>query len=255
MMTIFSLFTCFSAAAAWFVGLRSKSSDVDNFDVIVSTGNVSSIKVYDYFGATTDGTVLGFDPSVKHTVTINETSGTGSIEFEMGVYSLEDRHHPVLFLFQVSSGMQEIIFNTTSTYLTAEGNELSSTENPLSSIVMTHWFLFADDPTDNSGTNKTTTGNLVIDGSTVEKTYVPITEANASSTSTSNMDSFVSFTNNQPEFKQQLLAYSGSTAGYQYIGIVLDYYSESLEYIYSYFLGHPLLNAGLGFKCDWSMEV
>lgn len=254
MMTIFSLFTCFSAAAAWFVGVRSRNSDINNFNVTVTSGNVSTIKVYDFYGSTEDGTILGFNPTSSHTVTISDEVPSGALEFEMGEYSLDDPHHPVLFLFELSSGMQDIIFHTTSTYLTT--GDLTSDENPLSSIVMTHWFLFTDNPTDNAGTNRTTTGNLVVDGSVVSKTYVPITEANASSTATSNMDSFVSFDeHNDFSFKNDLIAFSGNTSGYQCVGIVLDYYSASLEYIYSYFLGSTYLNSGLGFICDWSMEV
>ena len=57
------------------------------------------------------------------------------------------------------------------------------------------------------------------------------------------------------EYQDDDNLYQGSTSGYTHLGIVIDYLPDSLEYIYSFYLGHTFLNAGLGFDCDWSMEI
>ena len=134
--------------------------------------------------------------------------------------------------------------------------ELTAENNPLSSAIMTHYFLFADDPTDSTGNCQIKTGNLMVDdgeGNKVSqsKTYLPIT---SSSFTSANQASFVTFNSNwEPSFTDSISVYDGNTTGYTHLGIVLDYYPDSLEYISSYFLGHPLLNSGLGFVCDWTL--
>ena len=44
----------------------------------------------------------------------------------------------------------------------------------------------------------------------------------------------------------------------KYIAVIIDYYSDAIEYIYSSFLGDPILESYdsiLHFICDWTMEV
>ena len=59
----------------------------------------------------------------------------------------------------------------------------------------------------------------------------------------------------EPVFTSSINLFQGSTRGYTHLGIIIDYNIDSLEYLYAFFLGHRFLNAGLGFICDWSMEV
>ena len=137
--------------------------------------------------------------------------------------------------------------------------DLKQEHNPLSSIVVSYYLLFEDDPTDNTGTHQTKTGELMIPngfggGSTAQtKTYTPVAASDLNNT---NSSSFVSFdANGNPVFNRTANLYQGSTSGYTHLGIVIDYLPASLEYIYSFYLGHVFLNAGLGFDCDWSMEI
>lgn len=136
--------------------------------------------------------------------------------------------------------------------------DLKQEHNPLSSIVVSYYLLFEDDPTDNAGTYRTKTGDLVSSGfggntTTTTRTYMPVA---ANDLNDSNSASFVSFNaNGEPTFNKTANLFQGSTRGYSHVGIVIDYLPVSLEYIYSFYLGHVYLNAGLGFDCDWSMEV
>ena len=136
--------------------------------------------------------------------------------------------------------------------------DLKQEHNPLSSIIVSYYLLFEDDPTDNTGSYKTKTGALMVSnglgGQTSQtKTYVPVA---ANALNNSNSASFVTFNaNGEPTFSKTANLYQGSTKGYTHVGIVIDYLPVSLEYIYSFYLGHAYLNAGLSFDCDWSMEI
>ena len=304
-MSIFTLFSVFSASLAWFEMIKNVDGDANNMPIKKAESSISSISVHDFYGMTADESEFGFNPVANHTISWNDHAGTDSTGFTMGKYSLDDPHHPVLFLFALNGGAESIRFVTNSTYIandepeetvtvatyadlgtyeegtivkvTADENhegvptkyqytssefvlkwiELSAEKNPLSSVAVTHYFLFADDPRDNTGDNKTKTGELVVDdgegGKTTEsKTYVPLA---SSSFTDSNKSSFVSFDSNwNPSFQESISVFDGNTTGYEYLGVTLDYYADSLEYISYYFLGHALLNDGLGFVCDWSLE-
>ena len=251
-MCVFTAFVAATSVLAWFS----------------TNKNVNA--VHDFYGLTSDESEFGFNPTANHTITWDEHNGSDSGEFTMGSYSLNDPHHPVMFLFAVDGSNERITLKTDSTYLAqiepsftetvatysalstyAEGTmievtadetrygcksvykytnstfelqrvDLLQTNNPLSSIIDSHYVLFEDDPRDNN----------------------------------SNRASFVSFNaEGEPVFANSVDLFQGSTRGYSHLGIIIDYYVESLEYLYSFFLGHVFLNAGLGFDCDWSMEI
>lgn len=125
--------------------------------------------------------------------------------------------------------------------------DLGQQQNPLSSIIESHYVLFSTDPT-----SSTTTGDLTTGGVTTSRTYFPI----AKSLVEANRSTFVTFdASGNPIFGKRSTLFDGDVSGYAYLGIFLDYNAEALEHIYSYFLGHPFLNEGLGFKCDFNMEV
>lgn len=304
-MTIFTLLATFTASYAWFKSILNQDLDSNTFPIVKTESSITSISVHDFYGMTADESEFGFNPTANHTITWSDHEGTDTAGFVMDKYSLYDPHHPVLFLFKLNGGAEDLRFTTESTYLandepehtvtvatyadlgtyeegtvikvTADENnrgvtskyqytngefelkwiELSADSNPLSSAVMTHYFLFTDDPRDSDGSNQIKTGNLMVDdgeGNKVSqsKTYVPLA---SSSFTSSNMSSFVSFNSNwEPSFNKTMTLYQGDTTGHAYLGIVLDYYSDSLEYISYYFLGHNLLNDGLGFLCDSTLE-
>ena len=149
-------------------------------------------------------------------------------------------------------------YHTRDSSFELEWMDLKQENNPLSSIVVSYYLLFEDDPTDSTGSCYTKTGSLMVDAgfgnkTAQTKTYMPVA---ASDLNDSNSASFVTFNaNGEPVFNKTANLYQGATRGYSHIGIVIDYLPISLEYIYSFYLGHSFLNAGLGFVCDWSMEV
>ena len=163
---------------------------------------------------------------------------------------------------------------------------LGQSNNPLSSVIQSNYFLFEDNPTDNADTYKTQNSYFLAEGRAedgvtyytrsgsagsytytpdpnvssgsdlgynhyVFKSYVPVSSNFSTPTAT-----FVSFGNGgNPIYSKEALLFDGDTNGYAYLGIILDYYPTSLEYIYSAYLGHQFLNNRLTFKCDWSMYL
>lgn len=67
--------------------------------------------------------------------------------------------------------------------------------------------------------------------------------------------SFCTFDQNTPSFHNEAAVFSHSLDGAQYVGVVIDYNSDAIEYICSVYLGHPLVNQGLGFHCDWTTII
>ena len=354
-MTIFSLFAALSGVYAWFVSKMNEANDLDIFEVKKVGNGATSIAVHDFYGFAEDGTTYGFNPTANHTITFNENGGTDTGAFTMGTFSLEDTHHPVMFLLGVNGEPVSVNLITNRPYLALpkpggdctvfatysalnvaankiaandglyfevtndenqyayynDGNSnhrvttryiyhhdsqefemvwtnLGQLDNALSSVIEAHYVLFSDDPTDTSGSHQTvsssylrtsgvaksgetyytrsgdgtsqspytytvdssiTTGAELGTNHYIQKTYVPV------SSNFGNSASFVSFTNDTPNFEGKATVYAGPTANYTHVGIIIDYDLDSLEFIYSYFLGHNYLNDGLGFKCDWNMEV
>jgi len=301
MMCVFTACVTATSVLAWFSTNKNVNADHGSFNIAKVDSAVTAITVHDFYGLTSDESEFGFNPTANHTITWDEHNGSDSGEFTMGSYSLNDPHHPVMFLFAVDGSNERITLKTDSTYLAkiepaftetvatysalstyAEGTmvevtadetrygcksvykytnsefelqwvDLLQINNPLSSIIDTHYVLFEDDPRDNQGTCRTKSGSLVLDDVSTNRTYMPI---QSSQLGDNNRASFVSFNaQGEPVFANSVDLFQGSTRGYSHLGIVIDYYVESLEYLYSFFLGHVFLNAGLGFICDWNMEV
>ena len=301
LMCVFTACVAATSVLAWFSTNKNVNADRGHFSIAKVDSAVTAITVHDFYGSTQDGNEFGFNPTANHTITWDDHDGSDSGEFIMGSYSLNDPHHPVMFLFEVDGSNERITLKTDSTYLAkiepaftesvatysalstyAEGTmvevaadetrhgcksvyryngsefelqwvDLLQDNNPLSSIINTHYVLFEDDPTDNQGNTKTKTGNLILDDVSQSRTYVPV---QTSQLTNEKRASFVSFDNQgEPVFTSSINLFQGSTRGYTHLGIIIDYNIDSLEYLYAFFLGHRFLNAGLGFICDWSMEV
>lgn len=305
MVAVFSLASMFAGTYAWF----TMSSGVDVTGSQVRIGNVitavQTITVHDYYGMSSDKSTFGFNPAADHTVTINsDYSGSETTPFEMGTYTLEEQHQPVLYLFATNGNRETIKLKTSFSYLansepvttvesvatfsalassyaentfikvlsdenhggtstiykytTAKGFEMKWIDlqnddgNPLSSIVQVHYFVFDYNPTDQ---NRLSSGSLTHGNITSTYDYMPYSVSQCASTYTTNMSSFITFNNGSPVFNQEITVYSGETYENGYVGVIFDYYPESIEYLYSYYLGHDYVSNGLSYSCDWNMEI
>ena len=139
---------------------------------------------------------------------------------------------------------------------------LAKENNALSSIVEFHSFTFEwASPYVRNGNNYTINNECTglasksyTDAEEVVHTqnnglWIPVSEFVSA-----NRSSFVSSTDGfaaHAELTPEITIFSGSVINKTYIGIVVDYYPDALEYLSSYFMSNPLLNEGLTFKCDW----
>lgn len=247
-VVLFTLLVSFVGIFAWFEATRTIDNKGDDFKVQKVGGSVTSFSIHEYYGVTEDGLTWGFNPVAEKTVNLNSsTPVSGSLR--MGAFSLENPDHPVLILFAVSGEYELIKAKTSSEYLASEDATIQAENNPLSSVVESYNKTFNYDPKDVS---KRTTGNLKHEnGTTSSETYMAIPTSVKST-----KESFVSFDNTgKATFSKEVTFYSGDVSNVSYVGVIVNYNTESLIYISSYHLGNSLLVDGLDFKCDWNLEV
>ena len=134
--------------------------------------------------------------------------------------------------------------------------ELTQDKNPLSSVIESHSFTFAEDPSD---VERLTNLDLYIDDgyghkSVQSRDCISITKSEMTD---ANRASFASFTSNGnfEGFEKEVIFFEGDISEVKYVGPVINYLPSALEYISYFYLGHEYLSDGLEFKCDWKTEV
>jgi len=123
---------------------------------------------------------------------------------------------------------------------------VSGSPNHLSSAIEARSFSFSYNP-------KTTNTKTAAFGGDGNKSAIALTEAQC--TSINNASSFVDFSNMNPQFNSEISLFSESITNKQYVGIIFDYNSAALGYIYTYYMGTDIVNNALTFNCDWSLEI
>ena len=279
LMVIFSLFTCFSGAFAWFTGIRNQNRDVDDFEVEIRE-YFSKISYHQFTGNPTD-TNCSFNKKPVASLTYNfqtrefdkPVDGDGNeidtFKFQLETYDPMNKHKPMLVLAELredvdtSHGSVTALANTTTEGFLGRKDEnqlpyynLDYTEPslivetinnidyyPLSSVVNFKAMAFSaaefEDWDDES-----TTYDIVI-----SETSDPVDH------------NFVHVDNNLDvsNFYQESLIYdSGLETTVKYIAIVVDYNDAAIEYIYSTFLGDDAMESReylLDFVCDWKWEI
>lgn len=226
--------------------MKHVDESTDHFNVLKTEGAVTGFSVHEFYGVTTDETTWGFNPTPAVSVDF-ENSPSQSSSLAMGKYSLDNPDHPALILFSVDGTYETITAKTESEYLASADATLQATGNPLSSVIESQSITFTLDPKSNGKV----TGNLVDEtGTTVSRTYMPIVKSQLSA-----KNSFATINGNNVDYQKATTFFEGDITGKTFIGVIINYNSESLNYISSWYLGNNYLLAGLGFTCDWSLEV
>ena len=279
MMVIFSLFTCFSGAFAWFTGIRNQNKDVDDFEVGIRE-YFSKISYHQFTGNPTDSN-CSFNKKPIASLTYNPTTrefnkpvnGDGeeinSFKFQLDTYDPMNKHKPMLVLAELSEDVDTSRGNVTALANTttdgflgkkdsenlpyynldhSQPNLIVETVNevdyyPLSSVVNFKSMAFSQDEFDDWD-GESSTYDI-----TISETSDPIDH------------NFVTVDNNLDvsHFYQESHIYdSGFEATVKYIAIVVDYNDAAIEYIYSTFLGDDAMESReylLDFVCDWKWEI
>lgn len=257
-MCIFSLASVFSATIAWFTMVQNTATDSSDMPVKNLEDSVRSITFHNFVSEVTvdEETYYTFSTTPTSTVTISDGVASQVGKLEMGLYALDDPHHPVLMLLELNPGTFNITFNITdeNTYYIADGGEghtVSNESNPLSSVVEFYSFTYSKTASD-----ATSLASRTISVESANYYSLKTSEFVRSGTG-ANQSSFVQLDNtgDYDDFVTEASLFSGNANDYAYLGVVIDYYSESLQYIYSYFMGDQVLNEDLMFSCDWEMRI
>ena len=254
-MSIFTLMSVFSASFAWFEMIKNVSNESNNMPVRNLDDSVSQIEFHEFVEekALNNETYYTFDTEASSTLTISENEVTQTGSLEMDLYEMDDPHHPILLLMKLNVGNLSIKFRLTdeNAYYIADGEEghgLDETSNPLSSVAEFYSFTFSKTTSDPTSLTSRT---LNIDSTDY---YALKTSEFVRGT---NSSSFVTLdeSGDYDGFSLEAELFNGNSHDYAYLGVVIDYYSESLQYIYSLFMGDPILNEDLLFSCDWEMII
>ena len=178
-------------------------------------------------------------------------------EHHGGTYEDEETYITTRYQYNAASDEFELVWT-----------DLARFDNAFSSVAQMHSLLFTfDSPFARNGNNFVI--NTSSDGVS-EKTYKHYNETSeqyetlttdcvpvlSSDCNDSNQSSFTKFnSNNEATFEQIVEVYNGSTSGYTYLGVIIDYFPKAVEYLSSYFLGHHYLNYGLSFDRDWVTKI
>ena len=116
MMAVFSLFTTFSAAFAWFLYVRNQGSSTDQFEVATIQTSVLEVSIHDFYGTSTGSNPsYGFNPVPTGYIDFSNPASPatqGNLSITLDEYSLDDPHHPVLLLFKVNGENQSVTAET-----------------------------------------------------------------------------------------------------------------------------------------------
>lgn len=235
-MSIFSLFSVFTATIAWF--MSNLTTPVSGMEIRVKTIDVafSRMTVHRCNLSASTSAVLQFyeEPSVT-------ISGYGSMEATAGLdmdnYSDLNQTQPVLLLFTLNDDTYEddVVITATSDnenfvyQITAQ----NISEFPFSSAVK---FKSASYSTANFPFNNVVISNLTTN------------------------TSFVNINNGAATYNYTIEPFHGTRhTVVKYVAIVLDYYADAIQYIFSQNLGFETLavdnNNAIDFYCDWTLEI
>lgn len=224
-MTIFSLFTLFCASMAWFMAAKSVDNSDDGFFIKQASSVVTSIDIHTL---QSENTAYVYNESVSATYTVSGTSAsTSSSAIDIGYYSQLRANQSVLLIFNLDTTVDNFKISLTATSTLTEANSLvyvvdgeaknpvtSTTGNSLSTIIKFKPIFF---------TNDTPTYDL-------------------SSTTFENEYSFVTLSSTTISINDSLTILDTSDS-HSCFGLVMEYSTDIIEYIYSINLGNNVIES------------
>lgn len=295
-MAIFSLMTTFTAAFAWFTATRERANEADNISVRDVQGVLKNIYFHEFVSATYDpntheATSFTFNSLYAGKISYDwqhkTASYSGNTSVELDQYSPLNPEHPLLMVMELTEDHVAIadgdIVVTAKTdvegFLGARNNIGAPVYNlkgngvydivdddyyfALSSVVN---FYSCDTPNElyykNSSAENANLINPTYSTSTLWGRDSSIAAKTADENAIVPDCSFTNINNadDTSTFNQTPTIYTskeGSTI--KYVSIIIDYYRDAVEYIYSTYLGNAVLESEFGYilnyLCDWGLEV
>ena len=279
-MTIFILFSVFSASVAWFETIANRKGDLSPMPVKDTKGRFSKMTfhplVSQHLEYVEDNCTFSFNKTPLGTITYDwttrTTSSTGTTNIVLNEYTTLDQYQPILLLIELNDeyvaasdgdiGVRAILDDSTTGFLGARKkvDAQSDEEEPYynlddssiyKEISSTRYFWLSSAVrffarpfsvasfTTTFGNSETYTYRL---GDCHESYFFDIESNSETYDIYRSVDIYSSLANDTVK----------------YIGVVVDYYRDAIEFIYSTFLGDSVLDSYMGelnFLCDWSTEV
>ena len=294
-MTIFSLFAVTVGVFAWFAGTIQASKSADDFTVTVNTGRLKNIYFHQHTGRpnidsntykpisyTFDSTPVG---KISYNWSTQTATYTGNTGIDMVDYTPLDFTQPILLVFELNdayvlSNAGEITIDAKTdveTFLGARDQNNAPVNKLLEDyydLVDTDYYyalssvinFFVNDSA-NELYNKSNGENTTLINATYnvadlksKETCAAAKEADPDAVEPDLTFTSINNDTDETSFNQEPSIYkSEANTTVRYISVVIDYYSDALDYIYSTYLGDTTLettfDSHLEFLCDWGLEI
>ena len=249
-LVAFTLVASFSAAIAWFAGIRNNITEGSGYDVKPISGQLDTLTIHELVEDdefVRDGSnIVGynFNPTWTSKITMNWTTGQPQYDNKnpsLGKYSLLQKTNPLLLVFNLTGtyAANEIkITGKTPQQYTADQYQTmaSSSGNPLS------WVVKFSSKTVSAETMANSDYTILNSSLSQEGHFANITDDGTFNA-----------------FSQTATMYQGAdTTSVRHVCIVLDYYANAMEYFYMANLGRDFINDienDVIFNVDWTMVI
>ena len=280
---LFCLLTVFTGTFSWFQSIVQVANSAGGMEIDDEAGKLDYIEFHHASSIDYDNngfaTAYHFSKTVSGTISYDwstgQASADGDTSFDLDAYSPMDVNHPVLMVVALrreyplaAAGLIKITSTTeTEDFIGARENSMpvydlddpdvyidtrtidgqSTHIYPLSSVVQFYSKDFSASEYNTHSSASTldyTLGNGANDLGDAFG-FVSVNNEAETSTFTQTVDSYTSV--------------QDANKSVQYISIIIDYYPDAIEFIYSTFLGDETLedeyDYNLYYTCDWAMEI
>ena len=278
-MSLFSLVALFVGTFAWFQSCRTQLANGDSFGVDKIVGKFSKVTFHTLnskeVASDPDDTLFHFNSNPVGTITYdwdsNSFSSTGNTAIQLEEYQPLNPEQPLLLLIELTDnyntstdGLVSVTAYVDSTLTTGFLGERDSNNDPV------------NDLSEGDGIISTISNKPYYPLSSVTQFYAKSFELNLDEDDVDLNDYFnyrvgdtskptnnfvtVNNSNETTNFNPSITIYqSPNNIKVNYVALIIDYFPDAIDYIYSTYLGDPTLEDeyeySLSYICDWTMEV
>jgi len=279
-MTVFTLFACFSASVAWFQAIQNQNDDSDSFSITDLAGRFKQMTFHELAAngktVSTNESACSFkfnkavSGSISYDWNRKQFSTSGTTTISLNPYETLDRYQPMLLLIELQEeyknvGANEIAVTATVDHVDGKGfigERDAQTNEPI-------YDLSDEDIYETkNGVNYYWLSSVIrfFSKSFSASAFTSFSSGSTYDFTLGNMESQSHFVdiNSSTEtatFSENINIYgSQANSSVQYIAIIVDYFPDAVEFIYSTYLGDATLESAeydyeLNYSCDWKMEV
>lgn len=278
-VTIFSLAVAFTGVYAWFSINKAVNGNGESDNVKNITGKLKSITFHRLESKVTNpstglATSFSFYKNASGTINYNWSNYTGTYvattsgdtRIQLQNYTPIDQEHPVLLLFEFNSNYDTSKDNIEITATSRTGDFLGARDAehdnaPVYNLATDVYKRIDGDPYYGLSSiayfyKKAMSQSYYTDtfdnGTVYTLTKSELTTATRFTTVDNDAET--------SSFQRQITIDKETSGSVKYIALVIDYYIDAIEFIYSTYLGDSTLESAaydysLNFICDWTMEV